>query len=409
MIRGAEVKKTIMLLVLSALLLAACGKKEEVIRPEPVVPDAGEDASVPPAEEPAEAAEEPAAEIVPAEDPDRKVWLILPAEDGPSASIANAVTAACRNLETEAVVRSYDGDIDRQTEIFGEAIADNARLIVCDNADNEQTTTSVMQAKNADIPVFLLNRGIDTMGAAASQIITDSYSCVRELTEFFIEYKGGHSGYVEILGSGSSFDVTEAFHAAIAGSRGMALLASDLADENDEADSYSVIWEMLRGTPEADTLICSNSLQTKQGLDAAADLGMDISVVCLLGDDDSIRDLVEEGKVLASVVKPVTEIAGIVADQIADYLLRGDLPSDELRFVRGQVVTSPIPAETVEEPQADYSMTETETEEETDVTDGGTGTDGGDVMPPMDYGNAGEGLPDPEMEEEMEAQFHEIP
>ena len=347
------------IMLVAGMVLTGCGKTESpetAVENGPVIETQEAEAAPETTENAAEQKNESSTDI-PAEDPEAVIYLILPSEEGQSKVEEDEIASKVQAAGLTLVVKNCNRSIDEQNKAFDEAINAGARLIICDNSDVEQTTFKVESAGTAGIPVILMNRGIDSMGLAASQILTDNYSCVTKLGEKLIEYKNGTSNYIEVLGSNSSYDITEAFSDVMSGNDGMVMVRSDIADENDEQDSYNVIWEMLKDTPDADMLVCYNVTQTKAGISAAADLGKTITVVCLYGDDDSITELVNNGSVYATVVKPGEELARTAADQVDTYINKGELPSSELVYVQGNIISSNVApaADFVVESQAEES------------------------------------------------------
>ncbi len=332
-------------LLASVLLLCGCTRPGMLIKPTSPEEDSTE-TEVPYPEDPLSSeeseAEDDGSPVIPSEDPGAKFYLILPTAGGPSAREEELIRKAADEAGIEIIVKYYEHDANAQTEAFNEAVDIGASLIVCDNADNEQTERSCRAAKDAGVPVFLLNRGIDMMGVAGLQILTDSYSCVRELGERFVEQVAEHSKYIEVLGLTGSYDISEAFSMSVAGYPGMEMVASDMADENDASASYDLCWNLISAHPEADAIVCYNALQASEAADAAADLGREMTVLCLFGDNDEIVDLVQANRVFATVVKPAAEIAELASERILSYLTTGIMPADEVVFVRGEVITSGI-------------------------------------------------------------------
>ena len=111
------------------------------------------------------------------ENPGGMLYLILPSNEGPSLTEKSIITAA--SGASGIVVLNYAGDPFAEANAFEKAIREKASLIVCDNIDETQTIRGVKRAKEAGIPVILMGRGIDIVGMASSQILTESYSRIR--------------------------------------------------------------------------------------------------------------------------------------------------------------------------------------------------------------------------------------
>ena len=379
------------LILALSMILVSCGIK---IKPE-AEDEAAEQAETSETEEneeePVQQEVTEAPVVIPAEDPEASVYLIIPTQEGQSAIEAEAIEREVKAAGIPLIVKCYNRNVEKQTEAFEEAIRENASLIICDNGDVEYTTLEAEKAKDSHIPVILLNRGIDSMGIASSQIITDTYSCVRELGEEFVERTGGSIDYIEVQGSNSSFDITEAFADVMSEHEEMFMVRSDIADENDPDESYDVIWNMINESPEADAVVCYNVMQTKTAMEAAGDLGRSMIFVCLYGDDDSITEMVESGRVFAAVIKPGEDLAENAAEQVKKYINTGELPSSELVYVKGNIIKyEGSPDDEDEEGSSEEAENEEQQEtpsEESEETDG-------EYVEVEEYEPAGEGLPE---------------
>ena len=267
----------------------------------------------------------------------RPVYLILPGGSSLSKEEQAILTDAVLSGGGEAVLCLSEGDAELQSRFFREAVDAKAALIVCDNTDEEATASAALSAARDGIPVILLGRGIDTMGIASYQALTEYYSPVSELGRDFAAMKDSAANFVELMGGDTEKELNEAFLAAFAGKKGMRLLGTAIAGDT-HTESYSAIWEVLRAAPETDTVICGNAAQTEAALEAAEDLGKKLTVFCLCGDRDSIAAYVEEGRVAEACVKPSADLARAAAPVITAYLRDGTLPHSECEYVRAQIV-----------------------------------------------------------------------
>lgn len=326
------------ILLAATLLLVSCGRRNPIEKLDESVESIDDSMNEEENSDNDTSTESVQGVVIPAEDPEASVYLIIPSMEGQSAVEAEQISQKVKAAGIPIIVKCYNRSIDKQTEAFEEAIKENASLIVCDNGDVDRTTIETEKAKAAHIPVILLNRGIDGMGIANTQIITDTYSCVMELGKEFIELMDGSCNYIEVQGSNSSFDITEAFADVMSGGSDMFMTRSDIAPETDAKASYDIIWDMINESPDADAVVCYNTMQTKAAMQAAGDLGRDMVFVCLYGDDDEIVELVNSGKVFASVIKPGDKIAELAASQVEKYIHTGEFPASELTYVKGSVI-----------------------------------------------------------------------
>ena len=277
------------------------------------------------------------------ENPGGMLYLILPSNEGPSLTEKSIITAA--SGASGIVVLNYAGDPFAEANAFEKAIREKASLIVCDNIDETQTIRGVKRAKEAGIPVILMGRGIDIVGMASSQILTESYSRIRVMGEDYAVFTDKRAVYAILVGEGTARDLADAFDSVMKRYSDMTLAASVSCDEQDEDSAYNTVWDLIREHPEIDTIVAYNTVQARAAMNAAADLGSDVRILCLAGDSDFIRTCVENGKIHAAIVKPAEELARVVAEQIEVFYETGELPGTECIYVQGELLTTAAPEE----------------------------------------------------------------
>lgn len=320
-------RRSLSVILLLLLYLTACGKEKEEV----LIAPSGEEHPV----ETIEGAEEGEA----AGTETYSLYAVLPASEGPSAAERSVLRGAAEECGASFTALSYAGDPIGMANAFERAIRENASLIVCDNIDDTQTLRACRRAKEAGIPVILLGRGLDTMGIASYQVLTESYSCVRILAEKYLSYKKNRAACAVLLGEGTGGDLPEAFISVMQGKSGVTLSGEIFCDEQDKDAAYEAAWDLLNECRGADTVVCYNTVQTKAAIEAMGDLGRSMNVLCLNGDSGEVRSLIEEGKVWGAIVEPAETIAEKAAEQIKNYFLTGELPGSECFYVQGEILT----------------------------------------------------------------------
>ena len=318
----------IVLTVLAAVLVSGCGKK-----------DSGEDVLVKPVGE-----EHPVSVFETADAPEgekekggKSVYLIVPSEDGPSEAEISILTNMAVEMRASMTVLNYMNDPIAEASAIEQAVRENAAVIICDNIDETHTLRGIRSAKEKNIPVFLIGRGIDTLGMASAQILTESYTCVRKMGEEYVKSKKKGAAYVMMRSDGTEDDLAEAFSSVMTGKTGFQELESAVCDGRDAEASYDTAWDLLHEHSNADTIVCVTTIQTEAAVNAAADLGLSPSVLCLSADTDRIVQYVDEGKVYAAIVKPAEELAERAALSLREYLETGELPGTECYYVQGEI------------------------------------------------------------------------
>src|SRR4051812_36036177 len=103
------------------------------------------------------------------------IAIITPAVDNPFFKAeADAAAAKAKALGYQTSVASHDDDPNKQSELIDAAISRKAKAIVLDNAGADASIGPVRKAKDAGIPVFLIDREINATGAAKAQIVSNN-------------------------------------------------------------------------------------------------------------------------------------------------------------------------------------------------------------------------------------------
>ncbi|MBQ6468835.1 MAG: substrate-binding domain-containing protein [Lachnospiraceae bacterium] len=318
----------LLLAAFSAFVLCGCGGREN--SEEVLVKPAGEEHPV----SVVETGEQPEDGE---EDRRTSVCLVVPSEDGPAASEIRILTEKAVEMHASMKVLNYMNDPIAQASAIEQAVREGASVIICDNMDETNTLRGIRRAKEKNIPVFLIGRGIDTLGMASAQILTESYTCVRKMGEEYTKEKKKGAAYVIMHTSGSEDDLAEAFTSVMTGKTGFQELESAVCDGQDADESYETAWELLHSHPNADTIVCVTTAQTEAAVAAAADLGQEPLILCLSADTDRIVQYVDEGKVCAAIVKPAEELAERAALSLEEYLKTGELPGTECYYIQGEI------------------------------------------------------------------------
>ena len=104
------------------------------------------------------------------------IAVITPAVDNPFFKAeADAAVAKAKELGYETSADSHDDDPNKQSQLIDTAISRKAKAIILDNAGADASIGAVQKAKDAGIPVFLIDREINNTVVAAAQIVSNNY------------------------------------------------------------------------------------------------------------------------------------------------------------------------------------------------------------------------------------------
>jgi ribose transport system substrate-binding protein len=111
-------------------------------------------------------------------------------------------TAKARAIELgyEATIFDSQNDTAKEAANFENLIASGYKAILFNPTDANGSVANVLKAKVAGIPVFCIDREINSTNAATAQMLSDSYSGCVKLGQYFVEQVGETGKYVELLG-----------------------------------------------------------------------------------------------------------------------------------------------------------------------------------------------------------------
>ena len=274
----------------------------------------------------------------------RVVYLILPSDEGFSATEQKIITEKLKARGYGVAVRIYNDRIDQQTTAFADALHSRPAAIICDNTYGDDTRASVQAARDAGVPTFLMDQGLDLSGVAQGQLVVDRCGRAEDLVQWFAGQSEDPINYV-ILGGceedSRSLDMIDLVERALNRYVQVTKLAEDCQPAYDEEDAKERIRGLLDANPEANTLICYNTDQTEAGLAVLGERGSreTVRVLCISGDRDSIVTLVETGAVEAAIVEPPETLADMVSDDVFRYFRTGSPEWSERRYILADILT----------------------------------------------------------------------
>ena len=119
------------------------------------------------------------------------IVIITPGFDNPFfKTAADSAEARAKQMGYQTKVYVHNDDANLQSQYFDLAISAKAAAIICDNAGADATIAAVQKAKNAGIPVFLIDREINATGIAVSQIVANNYQGGQLVAEYFVKLMG---------------------------------------------------------------------------------------------------------------------------------------------------------------------------------------------------------------------------
>lgn len=273
------------------------------------------------------------------------IYLIIPSETGLSAQMEDIILKGARRAGYDVIVKTHDGVAEKQSKAFGEAVSDKACAVICDNIAGDGIKSDAQTAKEAGIPVFLVNRGVPDEGVCDGQVRTDRNSAMASLAEIFARHHRLRETYALIYNANNSFEnlYVASFRRGLNGFANMKeATEAGLADLESE-NVQSVIRSVLDSNSAVDTFVCGNGEEALAVIEALKALEIEKEVICLDGDNDQLTVSVREGSVYATVVKPARELAEKILEVVLSYLQNGETQT-ETAYVPGVVISNDEPA-----------------------------------------------------------------
>lgn len=234
-----------------------------------------------------------------------------------------AETAARKAAALGYQSKIFDSQNNTATESdhFENAIAAGYDAILFNPTDAEGSVTNVKKANNAGIPVFCMDREINSKDAATSQILSDSYSGCIELGKLFVRDLGKKGNYVELLGivsDNNTWNRSKGFHSVVDNYPQLKMVAQQSADF-DRNKAMEVMESILQAHPNIDGVFCGNDAMAMGAWQALTAAGMagKVKVMGFDGAEDAINSI-KDGKLTATAMqfpKTIAELAATDADE----------------------------------------------------------------------------------------------
>ncbi len=249
-------------------------------------------------------------------------WFVVLGETARNRSEANGYAATIFDSQNDtAPVASH----------FENIIAGGYRAILFNPTDADGSILNAKKAQDAGIPVFCMDREINSTEVTTAQILSDSYSGCVTLGQYFVKVLEGKGRYVEILGlvgDNNTWNRSEGFHSVVDRYPDLKMVAQQ-SGEFDRAKAMEVMDSILQSTPDIDAVFCGNDAMAMGAYQALVSAGKEeeVKVFGFDGAADVIISI-EEGKIEATMMQFPRRMAETAADW-ADRYLNGerDLPS----------------------------------------------------------------------------------
>lgn len=237
--------------------------------------------------------------------------------------LAESAAEEARRLGYEAKVFDSQNNTALEADHFENAIASGFQAILFNPTDADGSVSNVLKAKKAGVPVFCMDREVNSNEAATSQILSDSYSGCVAIGEHFVRQLNKEGKYVEILGlvgDNNTWSRSKGFHSVVDQYPGLIMVAQQSADF-DRNKAMEVLESILQAHPDIDAVFCGNDAMAMGAYQALVSAGI-ADKVKVFGFDGAkdVLNSIEQGKILATGMQFPVVMAKTAANYADEYI-----------------------------------------------------------------------------------------
>jgi ribose transport system substrate-binding protein len=245
--------------------------------------------------------------------------------------LGESAAAKAKALGYEAKIFDSQNNTALEADHFENVIASGYTAILFNPTDADGSVANVLKAKSAGVPVFCIDREINSTSAATSQILSDSYSGAVAIGKYFVQLMNKKGTYIELLGivgDNNTWARSKGFHSVVDNYPSLKMVAQQSA-EFDRNKAMDVMESLLQAYPDIDAVFCGNDGMAMGAYQALVSAGKDkkVKVFGFDGAEDVITSI-GENKVAATGMQ-FPKIMAETAAQFAHEYINGrrDFPS----------------------------------------------------------------------------------
>jgi ribose transport system substrate-binding protein len=272
----------------------------------------------------------------------KKVAVIISTLNNPwFVVLAQTAAAKANSLGYETKIFDSQNNTSLEADNFENAIASGYDAILFNPTDADGSVVNVLKAKTAGVPVFCMDREVNSTEAATSQILSDNYSGCVAIGKYFVEQMKKKGKYVEILGlvgDNNTWNRSKGFHSVVDFYRSLQMVAQQSADF-DRNKAMEVTESLLQAHPDIDAVFCGNDAMAAgayQALVAAGKAG-DVKVFGFDGAEDVVKSIKDKKIVATGMQFP--KVMATTAATYADEYFKGKRDFPQKMPVAVELVT----------------------------------------------------------------------
>ena len=236
--------------------------------------------------------------------------------------LGESAVQQAQKLGYEAKMFDSQNNPALESDHFENLISSGFDAILFNPTDADGSIANILKAKEAGIPVFCMDREVNSNDAATSQILSDNYTgCVAIGVEFVKQFHG-KGNYVEILGlagDNNTYARSKGFHTVVDKFKGLHMLAQQNGDF-DRNKALEVMESMMQANPDIQGVFCGNDAMALGAYQAIQSAGKSdqIKVFGFDGAEEVVQKI-KEGKIMATGMQYPKVMAKTAAEFAAAY------------------------------------------------------------------------------------------
>ncbi len=231
-----------------------------------------------------------------------------------------------RKLGYKANVSAHKGDTNTERNLIDTAITNHSAAIILDPANADGSIGSVKKAKQAGIPVFLVNAEINQKGLAKAQLVSNNAQGAALGAQQWVKAVGDKAKYVELKGAPSDNNAatrSNGYRTVLSQYPNLKKVASQVANW-DRTQGHDKMQGMLQAHPNITGLISGNDEMALGAIAALKEAGKlkQVTVGGFDGSPDAV-DAVKSGELAYTVLQPVAVFSKKAVDEADHYIKTG--------------------------------------------------------------------------------------
>ena len=189
--------------------------------------------------------------------------------------LAETAAAKAKALGYEAKIFDSQNNTALESDHFENIIVSGFDAILFNSTDANGSIANVLKAKAAGVPVFCMDREVNSLNGPTSQILSDSYSGAVAIGKYFTQQLNKKGTYVELLGlvgDNNTWARSKGFHSVVDNYPGLKMVAQQSADF-DRNKAMEVMESIVQAHPDIDAVFCGNDGMASGAYQAIVSVG----------------------------------------------------------------------------------------------------------------------------------------